>query len=180
VRDVNERYARLIAAAVPADRKADFEQRVRKATYPMVYREPYAAKAVDAALAFDDLTAEQKESLASVKTAYQRDLATANEQWAAAVNQEEKDGGGDPFMGFGRMVPGGGGDDKPSPVEEAKKARRELDRATLDKIKTILTESQQDRLPEREVENPWMGNFGGRAADDADESPAKVRPERKK
>jgi hypothetical protein len=180
VRDVNDRHARLIAGALPADKKADFEQRVRKATYPTVYREPYTTKAIDAVLGFDDLTTEQKESVTNIKQAYERDLAAANDKWSAAVSEEEKDGGGDPFMGFGRFVPGGGGDDKPSPTEDAKKARRELDKSTLEKVKALLSESQQAKLPERENDNPWMMNFGGGGGDDADEKPAKAKPEKKK
>lgn len=173
VREVNQRHARLIAGVVPEPKRADFEDRVRRATYPSVYREPYTGKALAAAKAFDDLTPEQKESLRTLETSYTRDLAAANERWAAAVAQEEKDGGGDPFMGFGRFVPGGGDAEK-SPTEEARAVRRDLDKATLDKLKAVLTPDQQERLPEREVDNPWMMNFGGGGEDaDEDAKPAK-------
>ena len=181
VRDVNERHARLIAAALPDDKKADFESRVRKATFPMVYREPYTSKAVDAALEFNDLSSDQKASIQTLKATYTRELAAADEKWAAAIATEEKDGGGDPFMGFGRFVPGGNPDDV-SPTEDAKKTRRELDKSTLEKLKAILTPEQAEKLPEREVENPWMANFGGRGGDDADEKANKSgsRNDRKK
>lgn len=172
VRDVNDRYARRLAAVVPEDKRADFEARARRALFPAVYREPYAVKALDAALGFDDLTAEQRDSLSAIKATYERERGAANEKWAAAIAAEEKDGGGDPFMGFGRMMPGGG-DDKPSEAEEAKKARMALDKANLEKIKAVLTDEQKDRLPERGDENPWMMNFGGGDDEDADEKPVK-------
>lgn len=170
VRDVNERHARLIAGVLPDDKRAEFEQRVRKTTYPRVYREPYTSKAIEASLGLGDLTSEQKASIETLKASYTRDLSAADEKWAAAISAEEKDGGGDPFMGFGRFVPGGGGDsDNPSPTEAAHKARRELDKSTLDKLKAVLTPEQAEKLPERGDENPWMANFGGGSDDAADE-----------
>ncbi len=170
VRDVNERHARLIAAVLPEDKRADFEQRVRKASYPRVYREPYTSKAIEASLGLADLTSEQKASIETLKASYTRDLSAVNEKWAAAISAEEKDGGGDPFMGFGRFVPGGGGDsDNPSPTEAAHKARREVDKSTLEKLKAVLTPQQAEKLPERGDDNPWMANFGGGHDDAADE-----------
>lgn len=170
VRDVNDRYARRLAAVVPEEKRADFEARARRALFPAVYRDPYAVKALDASLGFDDLSAEQRDSLNAIKQTYERERAAANEIWAAAIAVEEKDGGGDPFMGFGRLVPGGS-DDKPSEAEEARKARMALDKANLEKIKMVLTDDQKDRLPERGEQNPWMMNFGGGDDEDADEKP---------
>lgn len=164
VRDVNDRHARLIAAALPDSMQADFTRRVRTATFPQVYREPYPSKAIAVALGFDDLKGEQRSSIEEMKAVYERELASANEAWASAIAAEEKDGGGDPFGGFGRMMPGGGGEE--SAVEAARKARRELDKNTINKLKQILSEEQRERLPEREVENPWGMMGGGRGGDD--------------
>ena len=73
---------------------------------------------------------------------------------------EEKDGGGD-LMTSGWMRMMGGDDSGDSPQQVARRARRELDRTTLDKLKALLTEEQQDKLPERDQQaNPW-GGFGG-------------------
>jgi len=179
VRDINQRHARLIAGAVPADKKSDFEDRTRKALYPQVYREPYAAKVITTALAFDDATADQKTQIEAVRDSHKRDMTAANDKWVAAISDEEKDGGGDPFMGFGKFVPGGS--DEKNPTDDAKKARRELDKAAVEKVKAILTDEQKARLPERENDNPWMMNMGGGGDEDADEKPAKpAKPEKKK
>lgn len=175
VRDVNLRHSRLLASAIPADLKPDFDTRIRRALYPRIYRESHPDKSFKAALAFDDLTAEQRDAVTRLADAYTRDLSALNDRWAAAVAEEERDGGGDPFMGFGRFVPGASGDET-WPTDEPKKARRELDNSTIEKLKAALTPEQSDRLPKREVDNPWMPNFGGDDGEDADESPA--RPSR--
>lgn len=172
VRDVNERHARRLSALLNGEAREKFEDKVRRATYPSVYRQPYVLKAIDAAIEFDDLTPDQAGGIKAIREGYLRDAAAVNERWAAAISTEEKDGGGDPFMGFGRMIPGGGGEEI-SPTEDAKKARRELDKATLEKVKALLTEAQADRLPERETEFPWMANFGGGDVDQADDKPSR-------
>ncbi len=180
VRDANERHTRLIAGILPADPQKDFNDRVRKATYPQIFKETYTSKALGSAASFDDLTAEQTSSIAQMKETFAREITAANLKWAAAIAEEEKDGGGDPFMGFGKMMPGMGSDEK-SPTEEAQKARREIDKAALKSLKTLLTEDQQARLPKREEDNPWGMNMGGGAGgSDAEEVPTKPTRDRKK
>lgn len=178
VREVNERHARLIGVLLPAELQADFTARVRKATYPEVYKDPYSVKAIDAAMAFDDLTEEQRSGITAIRDAFEREIGGLNDRWAAAIAEEEKDGGGDPFMGFGRMIPGAGGGEK-SASEEARSARRELDKSTLTKLKTLLTDEQKDRLPNRENDNPWMMGFGGGGGGGDDEAPPPRRERRR-
>lgn len=158
VRDVNDRYATMLENAVPEDKKADYTQKVRSLKFPQVYREPYTLKAIDAAAKFKDLSKENAQAISELKSAYQRDLNAANDRWARAIADEEKDGGGD-LMAANMMRWMGGGDDGDSPQQQARKARRELDKATLDKLKTLLTPEQVDNLPEREAER--MGGWGG-------------------
>jgi Spy/CpxP family protein refolding chaperone len=161
VRNINDRYADLLANVVPAEKKDDFVRTVRQSKFPQVYRDPYALRAIDAAAAFDDLAPDTKRSIAEIKAAYERDLAAANERWSRAIAEEEKDGGGD-LMGAGMMRwMGGGNDDGDSPQQVARRQRRDLDRAALDKLRALLTPEQQERLPERDAERPSM--FGGGA-----------------
>ncbi|MCC6321646.1 MAG: hypothetical protein IT438_09470 [Phycisphaerales bacterium] len=180
VRDVNERHARLIAGALPEARQAEFTDRVRKATFPQVYKAPYPTKAMKAASEFGDLTSEQKQAISEMLASYQREVATANEAWSNAIATEEKEGGGDPFGGFGRMMPGGSNES--SAVDTARKARRELDKSTISKLKALLTEDQQAKLPEKENDNPWGMNLGGGGGrEEGDEGkPSSPRRDRKR
>lgn len=164
VRDLNDRYTSLLQSAVPEAKQADFIDRVRKAKYPQVYREPYVEKALAAAADFKDLTPEERTAIKEMSETYRRERAAANERWARAIGDSEKDGGGDPMLaGFMRM--GGEGDAGDDELSVARKARRTLDTQTLDKLRALLTDDQKARLPERETP-PGPGgmifNTGGR------------------
>jgi hypothetical protein len=149
VRDINDRYAGIIGAALPEASKATFEEKYNIAKFPGVYREPYVLKAIDAAAKFDDLDKTVKQSLTDLAAAYERDAAIINDKWAKAIATEEKEGGGDPMGGFMRMMGGGEAQDD-SPQAQARKDRRNLDNQTMDKLKALLTPAQQERLPSRE------------------------------
>lgn len=165
VRDVNERHARIVSNLLPEAKQEQFRDRVRSETFPQVYKSAHPETAMETALEFDDLSTEQRESITRTLETYKRDLAAANQRWADAIAEEEKDGGGDPFMGFGGFM---GGDRTETPTQTARKARRELDKSALAKLKEVLTDDQASRLPEREPEFPWMNMGGGGGGDDGD------------
>lgn len=161
VREVKDRYAGMLESIVPEDKKAEYVKKVRTLKFPQVYRESYTLKAIDAAAKFKDLSVESKQGVADIKAAYERDLAAANERWARAIADEEKDGGGD-LMAAGMMRWMGGADEGDSPQQQARKVRRELDKASLDKLKALLTPEQVESLPERDAERmPGFGGGGG-------------------
>jgi len=163
VRDVNDRYSSMLESIVPEDKKPDYVKKVRSLKFPQVYREPYPLKAIDAAAGFKDLSAESKQAVVEVKAAYERDLAAANDRWARAIADEEKDGGGD-LMAANMMRWMGGGEEGDSPQQQARKVRRDLDKAALDKLKALLTPEQVEKLPERDAERTsgWGGGGRGR------------------
>ncbi|HMN42221.1 MAG TPA: hypothetical protein PKE29_15355 [Phycisphaerales bacterium] len=158
VRNINDRYSTLIAAALPEAQRDDFVNGYKRAKFPNIYKEPYAIKALNAARAFTDLTSEQKAGIGEITASYQRDVAGANERYERAQMEAEKDGGGDDMVsGWMRMMGGDQGKDE-SELTVAKKERRKLDSDALAKLKDILTPEQKDRLPEREND---MFGFGG-------------------
>ncbi len=159
VRDINDRYSSLVASGLPEDKREDFSTRYKKAKFPQIYREPYALKALNGAAAFKDLDADQKTGIAELTAKYKRDADAANEKYARATADAEKDGGGDDMMGGWMKMMGGdqGGDE--SDLAVAKKAKRKLDSDTIDKLKAILKPEQVERLPERDNNNLFQ--FGG-------------------
>lgn len=160
VRDINDRYATVIAGALPENVRDDFTARVKKAKFPQVYREGYPVKAMKAAMRFEDMTGEQKSAVQELMSTYERDAKAASDVWAKAIAAAEADGGGDEtFAGMSRMM---GGEQAPeSEVAKARKAKRAVDSAAIDKLKGILTPAQVEKLPEREVEFAGPAGFGG-------------------
>lgn len=162
VRDLNDRYSTLVASGLPDDVREDFSTRFKKAKFPQVYREAYATKALTAAAAFKDLDQQQQTGIADLAAIYKRESAAANDKYAKAQTDAEKDGGGEDMMGgWMKMMNGDqGGDD--SELAQAKKAKRKLDTDTMDKLKAILTPEQVERLPERDNNNMQFGGPRGR------------------
>lgn len=161
VRDLNDRYSTLVASGLPDDVREDFSTRFKKAKFPQVYRDAYTTKALTAAAGFKDLDQQQQTGIADLAAIYKRESAAANDRYAKAQADAEKDGGGDDMMGgWMKMMNGDqGGDD--TELSQAKKAKRKLDTDTLEKLKAILTPEQAERLPERD-NNMQFGGARGR------------------
>ncbi len=166
VREVNERHARKIEALISEEQRAEFGGAVRRDTFPRVYRPSRVSRMFDAALKFDDLTSEQRESISALRGAYQRDAGPINDRWASAIEAEERDGSGGGTM----VLPGGGtmqvrlgAEDDNSPVAQARKARRELDDRMREKLEATLTPAQKEKLPKGQDREDvhMMGGEGG-------------------
>jgi hypothetical protein len=150
LQEVNQQYQRRLESSLPEDKRKAFNDAVRKATFPTVYRQSRVARAIDAAAKFEDLTSEQKESLASLKSSYERDAAPANDKWAneiEAAEQKGDNGGEMAIAGGGRMAVRFGEEDNNSPLAQARKNRREIDEKTKSRLDSILTKEQKERLP---------------------------------
>lgn len=154
VRDVNRRFFKQIAAALPADKKTGFEEEFQKQSYPMVYRQTRAQRSLDAAIGFGDLTAEQKTAVETIRTNYLRDLATLNTQAAEAQEKQEME------MSFEKMMNFMNQDD---PAAQIRTKKRELGDKSLESLKATLNEEQIKRLPagEEQPEGPRRGGGGG-------------------
>lgn len=155
MRDINREYARKLTAILPEDKRDAFDLDVKRRSFSRVYRESHPQKLFAAAEGFADLTPEQKTQLAAAKESYLRDLSSANDKWAKAVEEQEDEAGGT----FGVMMSGFTGQGASSgAVGEARQSRVDLDKRTEEKITSVLTPEQKDRLPKKErgQGNPWM------------------------
>ena len=162
VRDINDRYSTIVASGLPDDKRDDFFARYKKAKFPQVYRDSYTMKALTGAAAFKDLDSEQRTGITELAARYKREADAANEKYAKATADAEKEGGGDDMMGGIMKMMGGdqGGDD--SELSQAKKAKRKLDSETVDKLKAMLKPEQVERLPERDNNSFQFGGGRGR------------------
>lgn len=154
IRDINRQYERLIVPLLSPELGARFDAEFKLRSFPSVYRKSHAAKALAAVEGFSDLTEEQRQNLANIKAAYDRDVSAANEKWASEIEVKENSSGGNLMQ---VMMTSMGQGDPNDPVTQARKARRELDDQTRERVVAVLTEDQRSRLPEKgpTADNPW-------------------------
>lgn len=148
IKALNQRYIRLISAALPEQQRAALEEQFKVASFRTIYRDSPAARKLAAAEKFDDLTPEQRARLRAMADAYRSQVRAANDRWAAAQAQAEADGkpvgGGTGVMFAG---PGGAGGDQHDAFSNARQARRDLDKRLADDLDSVLTDDQRSRLP---------------------------------
>jgi hypothetical protein len=145
VREINRDYARKISQVLSEEQRVSFDGEFNRRSFPKVYRQPHVVKMMEAALAFKDLDASQKEAIASLKSGYERDAAPANHKWAKAVESREEAAGGAIMVMMKSMM---GGGDLNKEVNEAREARKEMDDRVKDRLTALLNDDQKGRLPE--------------------------------
>ncbi len=154
VRETNQRYARQLASALPADEAAKFSEEFTRRSFPDVFRKTLTADSLAAAADFEDLTAEQKQQIATMRGSYAQEVERANKALMDATEKYEATsegyasalGGGMRFRTFGA---GGQEEGRANPVDEARSAKRDMEKKALDNLKGILSDSQRERLPKR-------------------------------
>lgn len=151
VRDINRRFAKQIAAALPADKKTGFEEELQKLSFPQVYRQARAQRSLDAAIGFGDITPEQKTAIEALRSSYTRDLAALNTQQAELQEKQEME------MSFEKMMDFMNQDD---PSAQVRTKKRELNDKTTESLKAILTEEQAKRLPAGDDQPEGRGGRG--------------------
>lgn len=149
LRDLNQRYARLVQPLLPAEAGARFNAEIKRRSFPRVYRETLAEKSLAAAEKFSDLTPEQKQTLATLREQADRELAAAKDAWAAAITEQENTEGG-MFSGMMQGAMGGGDGGGSQGVKDARTAQNDLADQILTKLKAALTDTQKERLPTKE------------------------------
>jgi len=159
VRDLNQRYSRLIASMLPEDRRDEFNAEVRREAFPDVYRPTGASRALEAAKGFADLDEAQRQGIEALAISYQRDSSTLNERLVKAIESWEEDASARELMPWRRNR----GD---RPGMELRRERRELSESAVESLKKILTEEQISRLPDPE-EFEWREGRDGRRRDGA-------------
>lgn len=144
LRDVNRTAARQLAALLPAANQADFESALEKQAFPRVFGESEPSRTVDSALALEDLTPEQEKAINDLKTSWEARARSANTKWAQALVKLE-----DSPEGYEAALSPFGPRDPDSPVAQARAERRAADREFMDSLRSVLTDSQRERLPSR-------------------------------
>lgn len=161
IQEINVQNARKLSAILPEASRAAFEDEMKRRSFPRVYRPSRVTKDLEGALGLSDLTSEQRDQLMALRSSYERELAGANERWASAIRENEGNEQEGAIATPGGMMRFSMGEE-PEPLREAKKSRREVDEKAADRIKSILTAAQRERLPKspagrEEAEGEFFG-----------------------
>ena len=161
LRDLNQKYVRLISESLSTDERAALAAKVHEASFPQVYRENRTRRAFDMVLGMDSLDADQRARVNALFDDFNKQAASLNRRWADALEKDALAGSGG---GMSFTTAGGaqieilGAIGEESEAREARQARRDLDNEMYASLRGILRPDQQERLPERSE-----GLFGGPA-----------------
>ena len=138
VRDINLKYAATIGRALPGDQSEDFQDRFNVLVFPRVYRASTTDRAFETILSFEDLTEEQRGRVREAQTRYEQSRERLDANWARAIAEQEEERDVMRVMGI---------EPSTEATQEARTARRELDRSSFEQVIQVLSEDQASRLP---------------------------------
>lgn len=141
VREVNDRYVRLLGAELPDDLAAKLAEDYRTRAYRSAYRPTAAGRELAAAEKLRGLTEDQRERVRALREKYQREARAAGDRLAAAMRRAEDEGRptGGGLMAVGPGMPGEGVDPA---VSQARADRRALDTALREEMERLLSPEQ--------------------------------------
>ncbi|MBX3405154.1 MAG: hypothetical protein KF869_00195 [Phycisphaeraceae bacterium] len=141
VREVNDKYVRLLGAELPDELGARLAEEYRARAYRSAYRPTTAGRELAAAEKLRGLTQKQREQLRAMQEKYQREAKAAGDRLAAAMRRAEDEGRP---TGGGLMVmgPGMSGGTADPAVMQARADRRELDARLREEMERMLSPEQ--------------------------------------
>jgi hypothetical protein len=152
VRDTSARFGRQIESLLDGEYRERFSENFRRSAHPLAYRATRADRAVEVVGSMDDLDASQRSAVQAIIDQHTRQISTANQELARAIEQSEDS------MTIRDMF-GGGGGMRNAAVREKTERKRELSDGTINRLRGVLTPEQQSRLDE----SLGRGGDGGEA-----------------
>jgi hypothetical protein len=155
LRDVNEEYRPLIAAALPAEVAAKFNEEALRDSFERVFRPTRADEVLEYVRSLD-LPSEIVQQIDAIEQAYRQELKTMNEKLVSITKKEEPQEQireAERFAGFisGNFQPRrGGGNDAGDPVRDGFRDRRDMAEKYIERLATVLTPEQAANMPKRE------------------------------
>jgi hypothetical protein len=150
--EVNSRYAELLAGQLPSEYADTFRQKVLEASFPRIYRQGRAARNIEYVLTLDDLTAEQRTSIESIRANFEFRAAPIREDMMRVQKEMERE---PPRMFVNRDRGSGPGGRRGDPQRRAWTDQNralhakmtQIEQEIIDQVFEILTPEQQARAP---------------------------------
>ena len=142
---INDKYKAMIADALPETEKSRWDLAVKRREWPWVYAMSEAERTLEAAGSLDDLTPKQREQLDTIKAEHETKASEINETWARAIEARDAAERRDDWMVWNKQI---------ERADAAEVQRAELDKATIDRIKALLTPEQFDLLHATPTDRP--------------------------
>ncbi|MEQ9094849.1 MAG: hypothetical protein RIE32_01145 [Phycisphaerales bacterium] len=139
VRDTHRTFARRLEAIMPREKLPELESAVRRASFPTVYRENRADRAIEAARGLEDLSGDQREQIEAIALSTSRRMDQVNRKLADTIESNEVN------MSLRDMMRGGrrGNEDG---TRELFREKRDVVDQTVQQIRAVLTEEQAGKL----------------------------------
>ncbi|MHC4106993.1 MAG: hypothetical protein ACYSTY_02795 [Planctomycetota bacterium] len=156
VRDTNDRYMELIAAALPTELGREFLEKARERGYPRIYRGTNVQRVLKAAIEIPDLEADVRTDVQELYASYAGELERMNEALRRSLREAEPQLARERAMQFAARRSGVPVERKPDPTRTAFQRRREMGQRHMKLLEGILTPEQFAALPgaSRLVKNP--------------------------
>ncbi len=135
IRNVNRSYAKQLQDILPEETRAAFEQRFQERSFPVVHQKGFVRNFFDNALAAEGLSSQQKDELTALRDSYTRDAALVNAEWTKEIDRRQELATTNP-----RLLEDAGAEDEA--LDAARKARKDLDKRTTERIENILDATQ--------------------------------------
>lgn len=159
IRGANQRFAGIIGQQWPAEQQAEWDQSVRRAMYPGIYRPTHGERVAEAALAMNDLTDEQRASVTQGLESLRGKLPALRQRAVEdAIKQQEIMADGFDTRGINYAA-----------VEHLTAMTAQQDIATAEgalvkQVRDLLSDEQKAKLPKRAGGGMMFGGPGAPAA----------------
>ncbi len=146
LREVNDRYIEIIAAALPGDYSTEFRQRARERAYGKAYRPTAGQRMYQAAVELPDLDEETLQSLLDLQEAHNLEMGSIADRVAEAIRSFEPLKVRNRIEMFVVRISGGKGERITDPSIDEFRKREEMDSRFIALLQAVLTEEQFQSL----------------------------------
>ena len=161
VRDVNDRFAANIEAALAEPLNAKFKEEFHVRAYPRVFEPTRTQRVFAAAKGLEGLDPTVAEAIATMSAAYDVEVTTKNESLLESVRKYEPEDAVRMSRRMAARFTGQEVTEEPDPLREAMQERGQIGERYLAQLTGVLTEDQVALLPMPGEDDDRRGRWAG-------------------